>query len=70
MIPGCCQCASCKHMHFDGKAMTGECDAFKFIPNVMIGLDHDHRQPYPGDNGIRWEPKSPGEKHPLEPTPP
>lgn len=28
------------------------------IPDVIIDNDFDHRQPYPGDNDVRFEPKS------------
>lgn len=28
------------------------------IPDVIIDNDFDHRQPYPDDNDVRFEPKS------------
>ena len=69
------QCYFCKHLVRDGEKVTLRCAAFARIPNEIIGItdeDHpepfDHRQPYPGDNGIRWEPIKPGGKHPLEET--
>jgi hypothetical protein len=46
------QCMSCKHDHGDGS-----CDAFKSIPFDILTGRHDHRKPYPGDNGILYEKK-------------
>jgi hypothetical protein len=69
MIINNSQCFNCRH--FDPDQVS--CTAFDDIPreilgNVFPGEDielHDHRQPYPGDNGIRFEPL-PGRRHPLE----
>ena len=52
-------CIFCKHMHADGRS----CDAFRDgIPDDLRFSDlgsnkppYDHRKPYPGDNGIRFE---------------
>lgn len=52
-------CVWCKHAHNDNKP----CDAFPDgIPieiqqsNTKTGkMPYDHRKPYPGDNGIRFE---------------
>jgi hypothetical protein len=68
------QCAVCKHLRDEG----GACDAFPDgIPmEVMFGdgdpsepesfkPQFDHRQPYPGDNGVRWEAADPELEHPL-----
>lgn len=61
MIPSFDQCTRCKHL------TDYRCAAFpKGIPRDIAVDIHDHRQPYPGDNGIRWEPKSPGVKHPRD----
>lgn len=55
------QCITCVHYR-----LNGECDAFpNGIPEPIILGEHDHRQPYPGDNGIRFE-AMPGERHPAE----
>lgn len=46
-------CFGCKH--FKGN-MT--CDAFPDgIPEDIRLSRHDHRDAYPGDNGVRYEPK-------------
>jgi hypothetical protein len=48
------QCVRCKHKHDSG----GTCNAFlNRIPVAILMNRHDHREPYPGDNGIRFEPR-------------
>lgn len=61
------QCASCKH--YRGLKPVGEwdtqqvCDAFPDgIPEELLVGDVDHRKPYPGDNGIRFEPEEETDK--------
>ena len=62
------QCLTCQHLRLppDGGPEptwpngTGSCDAFPAtvdaIPSEIWWNRADHRQPYPGDQGIRWEP--------------
>jgi len=45
------KCYECKH-----KRRGLACDAFQAIPASIIKGEVDHTQPYPGDNGIRFEP--------------
>jgi hypothetical protein len=57
------QCFSCIHFH---PAVTGKpysCAAFPDrIPREILMGEHDHLKPFPGDQGIRYEPK-PGAAH-------
>lgn len=49
-------CATCVHLHRDRLDAT-TCDAFPDgIPTEIIESRFDHREPYPGDNGIQFEP--------------
>lgn len=48
------QCNHCRHRAADART----CAAFPGgIPGEIESNRHDHRKPYPGDNGIRFEPK-------------
>lgn len=47
-------CFECKHISFDGR--TPVCSAFPDgVPRDILFGDEGHTQPYPGDNGIRFE---------------
>jgi hypothetical protein len=50
------QCPACKHLR---PGLT--CDAFpdRMIPEAILTGRFDHRKPFPGDRGIRYEPYDP-----------
>lgn len=62
------QCAWCKHYYRDRTKPGTHCSAFPDtpIPNDIIQGRHDHREAYPGDHGVRWEPTVEGEAHPFD----
>jgi hypothetical protein len=46
------QCKSCSN-HYGG---TIACAAYPDgIPRAILSNQHDHREPYPGDGGVRYE---------------
>ena len=46
------QCSICKHY-----VGVGVCKAYPIsIPTPILLGEHDHVYPYPGDNGIQFEP--------------
>jgi hypothetical protein len=50
-------CSGCTHLR--GDLRDPRCDAFPGgIPNEILLSKADHRKPFPGDNGIQFEPKS------------
>lgn len=51
-MPSSDQCVSCIHYDY-----ANLCAAFPAgIPEEIMDGTFDHRRPYPGDQGIRWEP--------------
>src|SRR6266508_464423 len=49
-------CMYCVHLHLD-EGRT--CDAFPEQDSIPLAIwlgENDHRQPFPGDHGIRFEP--------------
>jgi hypothetical protein len=51
---GISQCVWCRHRSAGGRC----CRAFpKGIPEAITKNRHDHRDPYDGDNGVRFEPE-------------
>jgi hypothetical protein len=53
--PGSAVCDLCRHRWFPFRERR--CAAFSDgIPMPIWRAHHDHRTPYPGDRGVRWEP--------------
>ena len=48
-------CYKCKHLESN---YNMECKAFNKIPEKIWLGENKHREPYPNDNGIRFEPLS------------
>ena len=46
-------CHGCKWLTYIG---GHRCKAFKRIPVEIWNGEHAHIEPYPGDNGVRFEP--------------
>jgi hypothetical protein len=60
------QCFACRRFHFgsgaDGSPMTCEAYPETGIPEAILLARHDHRTPFPGDHGLRFEPGQPQPK--------
>jgi len=57
-------CYDCRHRNLDRDTM---CAAFPSgIPLEIWNGQCDHRSPYPGDNGIRYEPMTVEDRHAFE----
>lgn len=51
-------CVDCKHLAPDGREGMFRCEAFPGgIPESILLARAGHRKPYPGDHGIRFEPR-------------
>jgi hypothetical protein len=49
-------CMWCKRLRSRGRSWT--CEAYpNGIPEAIIHSDADHRQPYPGDHDLQFQPK-------------
>ncbi len=52
-------CFKCKHFDRQSNGIKPLCTAFpEGIPSAIFTEGFDHRKPYDGDNGIRFEAKS------------
>lgn len=49
-------CALCKHLRFEQGRTCAAFPANDAIPLEIWNGENDHKRPYPGDNGIQFEP--------------
>jgi len=64
MIAEPAQCMTCLHYRADGT-----CAAFPNEPGPPLeiyDMRFDHRNPFPGDRGIRWEPRDARTQNPFD----
>ena len=51
------QCYECKHFRYE-RSIVERCKAFpNGVPAAIFDGHHDHRKPYRGDGGVRFEPR-------------
>ena len=48
-------CVFCRHYNVGGVPGEPDCAAFAEIPDPIFRGEFDHRQPFPGDAGVRFE---------------
>lgn len=54
-------CRGCVHLH-DQRQVGIRCDAFPDgIPTPILTNERDHREPYRGDHGIQFDPRTPAD---------
>jgi len=62
-------CSLCRHLRDDQPWLDGKhrrCAAFPGgIPDGVYWGDFDHRRPFPGDNGVRFEFSEGAQRFPL-----
>jgi hypothetical protein len=50
-------CIHCKHLNLSRKGPMRCAACPREIPTAILLMEHDHRRPYAGDHGIRYEPR-------------
>jgi len=63
------QCRYCAHYRGENGVDCAAFPAQGSIPREIFDTEFDHRNPYPGDHGVRWEPREWQGKpvtHPLD----
>jgi hypothetical protein len=59
------QCLSCRN--WIGPTPNPHCRAFRVaIPDKILSNRHDHKRPFPGDHGIRFEEQPRASLHPTD----
>ncbi len=48
-------CLFCRHYNQESADGEPDCAAFDEIPDAIFVGDFDHRRPFPGDKGVRFE---------------